>query len=153
MRSANVSVQYSTRHEKPRARTCGWSRLRPSDGEKSGPNGIETRTTSVIVGISAVRQLERRGFAAGGGGQRVPRIAALPRGCEVGVGLLRLRRLPGTPQRTPELQLREGVERMRWLIAAAGDDLAELADRPPVVVDGSIGQAANVRQPGPDQAV
>src|SRR5437764_1169416 len=36
-------------HERPRARTCGWSRLSAIEGEKSGPKGIETSKTSFMM--------------------------------------------------------------------------------------------------------
>src|SRR5262245_41280514 len=131
MRSAKGSVQYSTQQENPRARTCGCSRLRPIDGEKRGPNGIDTSTTSVMAVMSGSRWRppERRRFTRRRRGERMTRIAVLPGGHEVGVRLPRLGGLARCAEGARQLQLCERVQRMRRLVAAMRDHVAELARR------------------------
>src|SRR5262245_44856172 len=155
MRSANGSVQYSTRLENPRARTCGCNRLRPIDGEKRGPNGIDTSTTSVMVVMSGSLWLrpERRRFARGCGRERMTRVAALPCSHEIRVRLSCFSCLTRRAERARQLQFCERVQRMCRLIPAADDHVAELARRFRGVVDGGMGEAADVGQPGADHAV
>src|SRR5439155_11462072 len=152
MRSANASVKYSIRHERPRARTCGCRRLRPSDGDSSGPNGIETRTTSVMSALSG-RRSKRRRFTIGRYEERMACVAVPPRQRELGVCLLRVRELTAGAKRARELQLREGMQRVRRLIAALLDDAPQLRDRASSIVDRGVGEAADVRQPRTDDAI
>ncbi len=123
-------MKYSLRQVSPRAATCGCSRLSPSDGDISGPNGIETSRTStdVVIESGTARRRQRRRLArwrprAADGVVSRSRIAA----GEVGVGLARLRRVAGVAFGARQLQPGEGVDEAGRLIAGMREGVAELA--------------------------